>query len=408
MAGYEEKLLTLLVDKYRSSKKDSGTNTINRRTQLDPVKLYRKYRANNADIKQLLEVNEAVSCCAKKGWVEFSQPSFSDEIEKIYLVDAKITEIEAYLAKKYGYTTKSSKLQSLQSLLKEYSGVHEVLDNECAKLQALLAEHKLPQDYKQLPEIWKALAFVLDNKRLLYIREASMLIYGSSKYFEENTLNKVCSILRDYYGAPCGEGEMADEILERFQLVRAQPQLYIKGNVQLEYDGRLLDVSAVRDGIAINPKHLPDSVRVRAVRLMTVENWTSYQRLQDIDCCYIYLGGYANRWQRDFLQNLYDENPRLTYLHFGDIDAGGFYIYEQLCRLTGIPFSMYRMSVQELQEPRYAACLQPLTENDRLRLQSLLRREDFADVATYMLAHNVKLEQEIISLDLMLYQHTEN
>lgn len=404
MAGYEEKLLTLLVEKYRSSKKDRGTNVINRRTQLDPVKLYRKYRANNADIKQLMEVNRAINCCAKKGWLEFSQPSFSDEIEKIYLVDAKVTEIEAYLSKKYDYKTKSSKLQALQSLLTEYSGVHEVLDNECAKLQVLLAEHKLPVDYEQLPEIWKALAFVLDNKRLLYIREASMLIYGSSKYFEENTLNKVCSILRDYYSAPCGEGEMADEILERFQLFRAQPQLYIKGNVQLEFNGKLLDVSAVQDGIAINPKHLPDSVRVQAARLMTVENWTSYQRLQDIDCCYIYLGGYANRWQRDFLQNLYDENQGLTYLHFGDIDAGGFYIYEQLCRLTGIPFTMYKMSVSELQEKKYVACLQTLTENDKLRLQSLLHKEAFASVAAYMLAHNVKLEQEIISLDCTVYR----
>lgn len=408
MAGYEEKLLTLLVEKYRSSKKDSGINIINRRTQLDPVKLYRKYRANNADIKQLMEVNEAISCCAKKGWIEFSQPSFSEEIEKLYLVDAKITEIEAYLSKKYGYATKSSKLQALQGLLTEYSGVHEVLDNECAKLQALLTEHKLPADYKQLPEIWKALAFVLDNKRLLYIREASMLIYGSSKYFEENTLSKVCSILRDYYNKPCHEGEMPDEILERFQLVRAQPQLYIKGNVQLAYNGRLLAVSAVRDGVAINPKSLPDSVRVQATRLMTVENWTSYQRLKEPDCCYIYLGGYANRWQRDFLQNLYDENPGLTYLHFGDIDAGGFYIYEQLCRLTGIPFSMYKMSVQELQEKRYASCLQPLTENDKLRLRSLLHKESFAAVAAYMLEHNVKLEQEIISLDCTVYRQPKD
>ena len=396
-------MLTLLADKYRSSKKDSGTNIIKRRTQLDPVKLYRKYRDNNADIKQLMEVNETISCCAKKGWIEFSQPSFSAEIEKIYLVDAKIIEIEAYLSEKYGYVTKNSKLQVLQKLVTEYSGVNAVLDTECAKVKANLAENKLPKDYKQLSEIWKALAFVLDNRRMLYIREASMLIYGSSKYFEENTLNKVCSILREYYGKPCSEGEMPDEILECFQLFRTQPQLHIKGNVQLLYAGKLLDVSAASDGVAINPKCLPDSIRVQAAQLMTVENWTSYQRMHDIDCCYIYLGGYANRWQRDFLQNLYDENPGITYLHFGDIDAGGFYIYDHLCRLTGIPFSMYKMSVLELQEPKYVSCQQPLTENDRLRLQSLTQNERFAVVANYMLRHNVKLEQEIISLDCAVY-----
>ncbi|OLR59402.1 hypothetical protein BHF70_07075 [Anaerostipes sp. 494a] len=31
------------------------------------------------------------------------------------------------------------------------------------------------------------------------------------------------------------------------------------------------------------------------------------------------------------------------YLHFGDIDAGGYEIYENLCRKTGIPFGMYRL-----------------------------------------------------------------
>lgn len=405
MQGYEEKLLKLLVEKYRASKKDSGKNSVNRRTQLDPVKLYRKYRANDADIRQLEAVNAAVSQCAQRSWLTFTQAGFSDEIEKIYLVDEKISAIEAYLQRKYAYVTKSSKVQALQKLVAEYRGRASVLDAECAKVEMIVAANKIPKDYELLEDIWKALAFVVDNKRQLYIREASMLIYGSSKYFEENTLGRVCNILRDFYGKPCGEGELPDEILERFQIIHEQPQIYLKGNVQLIYAGKVLDVGAVRGGVAINPKYLPDSVQVRSAQLMTVENWTSYQRLQDDDCCYVYLGGYANRWQRDFLQNVYDENVQVKYFHFGDIDAGGFYIYEHLCQMTGIPFAMYKMSVEELQNEKYAACLQQLTANDKLRLASLAKNEKFALAANYMLEHNVKLEQEIISLDYTLYHH---
>ena len=403
MQGYEEKLLTLLVEKYRMSKKNTGAGVLNRRTQLDPAKLYKKYRANNADIKQLMEINAVVEGCAKKGWLTFTRQPYSDELGKIYLVDAKLEAIEAYLSKKYGYISQSSKQIMLEQLLESYSGIAPVLDAECGKVQEQLAAHKIPKDYEQLADIWKALAFIVDNKRFLYLREASMLIYGSSKYFEENTLKRVCHILRAYYHAPCGDHEIDDEILERFQIAREQPKLYIKGDVQLIYSGRVLDLSMLPDGVALNPKHLPDSVRINCARLMTVENWTSYQRLQEMDTCYIYLGGYANRWQRDFLQNLYDENFNLTYLHFGDLDAGGFYIYEHLCRLTGIPFMLYKMSLAELQNPKYAACLQPLTEIDRQRLQALAEKAKFSAIAKYMLEQNVKLEQEIISLDIALY-----
>ena len=79
------------------------------------------------------------------------------------------------------------------------------------------------------------------------------------------------------------------------------------------------------------------------------------------------------------------------------MDAGGLYIHEHLCRVTGIPFQMYRMSEQELTDPRFAACLHPLTQTDRIRLESLEKQDAYRELAAYMLQQNVKLEQEIIS-----------
>ncbi len=398
MQCYEEKLLTLLLEKYRSSKKDSGTGCVRRRTQLDPVKLYKKYRDNDADIRQLEAVKEAVGPGVCRGWLTLGRQGFSDEISKIYLVDEKVAEIEAYLSQKYGYVTKADKLAYLKNLCARYNGKNEVLDAECAKLQASLAANKIPKDYGQLEPVWQALAFIVANKRFLYLREVSMLLYGSSKYFEENTLQQVCQLLRDFYRAPCSEQELPDEILQRFNIVREEPRLYIKGDVQLDYGDRILDIGATRDGVGVSLRHLPDKILIHAARVMTVENWTSYQRSQQADTVYIYLGGYANRWQRAFLQQLYKDNRDVLYVHFGDIDAGGLYIHEHLCRITGISFAMHRMSVAELKDARFAACLQSLSDNDRNRLASLTKQEGYCALAEYMLAHNVKLEQEIISL----------
>lgn len=67
-----------------------------------------------------------------------------------------------------------------------------------------------------------------------------------------------------------------------------------------------------------------------------------------------------------------------------------------LCRMTGISFGMYKMSVEELQNPLFQSCLQRLTANDRRRLESLAQTEQFRDVAEYMLNRDVKLEQEIV------------
>ena len=101
--------------------------------------------------------------------------------------------------------------------------------------------------------------------------------------------------------------------------------------------------------------------------------------------------------QRDFLKKVYFDNPSAVYRHFGDIDAGGLYIHEHLCRVTGIPFRLYRMSREQLEDPYFQSCLHPLTEQDRVRLQSLEKQEAYRELAGYMLKRGVKLEQEIVS-----------
>ena len=139
-----------------------------------------------------------------------------------------------------------------------------------------------------------------------------------------------------------------------------------------------------------------EKIMISDRRFMTVENKTAYMRCDEEDTAYFYLGGYANRFQRECLKKIYADNPGVEYYHFGDIDAGGFYIYENLCRITGIAFQMYKMSVLELGSQQYAGCLQRLSENDRKRLQALKEYDKFGEVVQYMLENDVKLEQEIV------------
>lgn len=109
----------------------------------------------------------------------------------------------------------------------------------------------------------------------------------------------------------------------------------------------------------------------------------------------VYLGGYHNGVRRALLEEIYRAVPNIDFYHFGDIDVGGFLIYEDLCQRTGIPFKRYMMDLNDLKQ--YEAYGRALTENDRVRIEKMLKENPgaaYADVLTYMLAAGIKLEQE--------------
>ena len=97
------------------------------------------------------------------------------------------------------------------------------------------------------------------------------------------------------------------------------------------------------------------------------------------------------------LKEIYRQIPDAACLHFGDIDIGGFEIYEDLRRRTGIPFRPYYMDLATLRE--YERFARPLTENDRGRLSRLRdkhKEAPYLEVLDYMEDKGIKLEQECV------------
>lgn len=399
---YEKEILTALVENYRKSKKDAGNNKTNRRTQLKPEKLYKKYNANEGDFEEISKLNQSVENLSQKGFVTGETERFGTQLKCIYLVDEKVQEIEQYLNRQYGYVSKDMKIKSLQNIIDKYREASPICSQECAILEEDVRNRRLPQNMECLDDVLKAVAFIEKNQEDLYIREVSMKVYGDSKLFEDTTLPFVCNILRKYTIRDY-EDELSDEILLDYHIAKEPKKLCIKGNVVINISGKEVDVSGFTGGMEFMAS---DLVNVRAVKLMapefmTIENRTSYLRYHADHVVTFYLGGYANRHQRDFLKIVHASNPDVVYRHFGDIDAGGFWIHHHLCEMTGIEFGLFGMSVDELENSEYAKCLHPLTDNDRNRLRELGAMEMYAEVVAHMLKEGVKLEQEIVSLGLM-------
>ena len=137
-------------------------------------------------------------------------------------------------------------------------------------------------------------------------------------------------------------------------------------------------------------------------KVLTIENLTSFHRFIGNDTLCVYLGGFADRYQRSLLKNIYEIYPNAEYIHFGDIDCGGFYIWKALCEETGIPFRLIKMDSDTYSE-KYTEG-KALTENDRKRLEKMKTDPFFRQqwsLFDIILKKGFKIEQECIELALI-------
>ena len=138
-----------------------------------------------------------------------------------------------------------------------------------------------------------------------------------------------------------------------------------------------------------------EKLLIHAETIMTVENLTAFNRMNLDGIFFVFLSGYHSRIKQKLIQMIAGENKDKTWMHFGDIDPDGFDIVRHLERSTGITFELYRMGCAELK--KYQKYTKKLNQNDRAKTEELLKIERYRETVEYMMEHDCKLEQEIIS-----------
>ena len=246
-------------------------------------------------------------------------------------------------------------------------------------------------DFDSFRQILQVLASVFSVEEETYQRDFSVRVLGDSKAFEK-IRSKVATILMEY-----GEFDDAETVFEDLNIVKNPGHVYFKGAGTLNVNGQTIDLSQLSGDIGLSSKLLDaiTSVQVTGSKVITVENLTTFHSFSDSDALIIYLGGYHNSIRRKFIQRVFEQNKGKKYFHYGDIDAGGFYILKHLKRKTGISFEPLHMDTETLVQNEKS--WKKLTENDRNRLQNLLAENELSSTIRFMLENNCKLEQE--SLD---------
>ena len=391
---YIKDILEKLLHKYNT--RIAKSITTSRRVLIKPRDIFKGYADNNADMGKKEQLHYAIDELLDKGMITVDRLKYSTDVEKIYLCEDKVDNIYEYLSQKYGILPQRAIAEQLKEMLSNYVPCGPLVQNYC---DTLLKQLEDPRATMLLPMVHanlKMLCFLENNNQNVFIREASMLVYGDSKWFEKNNYEEICNILRTTLDAPKEENE---EILARYFVIPAEQEVFIKGDWTIEWKDHILETKYLQGGIAIASNDILDieKITIHAKRVMTIENKTAYQRMSMRGTACLYLGGFATRYQVAFLKKVIEDNPKVSYWHFGDIDIGGFFIHRHLCKATEKEFKLFAMELEQLKDERFAHCLQPLTDNDRNRMETLLEDERYEKVLTYMREMDVKLEQEIVA-----------
>ncbi len=393
---YKKEILDGLLKKYNS--RYAKNITTNRRIILKPSEVYKDYDKNNADILEKQRIYDAVKILKDKDFIDVKYLKFSDDIKQIYLVEENLDDLYKYLKDEYGVVPQSTISKQVHEIIEKYICVGGIVEKYCEDILVQIEDPRCTLNPTRIEANLKMLSFLEQNRENLYVREVSMLVYGDSKWFENNNYEEICTFVRTATGRIREDGERNDAILKLFDVTPIDQEVFIKGNWTIEWEQYVLDISKFKGGIAISSSDVQciKNISVNSKGVMTIENKTSFQRLKNEDFAMMYLGGFANRHQIEFLKKVILDNPNVRYYHFGDIDVGGFLIHKHLCRETAKEFELYCMGIEQLSDTRFSHCLRELTDNDKSRLVTLME-EPYCDVLEYMQEHNVKLEQEIVS-----------
>lgn len=407
MVRYDKLVINKLLDSYESSLLSTGENERTIHIEVRFTKTFLPayfdessgaYETIHIQMEQL-EKEELIQ-------IVWKDKKVNHIIQKVRLNVERLENAYAFVKR----TPKADLIRLNIEMLKEYYEQWDfanlpVCRNFAAFLIERLEENKTVKEFIQLEDmnesriLLSAVRAVEQNEKALYVREFSILNFQDSKVFEqlEGKVHHIFSRFDENY-----KSNDLTEWLSEHNIYQTPNFVYLKGNVSIRVGEEVIDLSGFWQGLGISGEDIErveilanDSVK----KIITIENLTTYFRWQETGSLIVYLGGYHNAVRRSLLKKIYSSFPDAGYHHFGDIDAGGFEIYRDLCEKTGIPFEMYRMNLEVLE--KYECFGKKLTQNDRKRLENILGsvEESVKELIVYMLQHDVRLEQECVGID---------
>lgn len=402
-SNIQKQILQKLLTKYESSKTYKGTNSVIQNFSIKPADIFKEYEKDSTDINAIEDFEKQCELLKSEGLIQLAWKY--ERISKIVLIatEKNWNKIRIIL----GVKDKNTRLKeeiTFYSSVSEKTSSHKIIKDFCKTQIERLQGGKIAEySLEDANNIIALLSFILQNKNEILERELSISVLANSKSWESKYKTKILRILKksgyfDYLIENCAdEKEVNKVILEECNIFANPSYVYFKGNGTIFFENGTVTKTCSEIPFAISSASIGkiNSFEITDSKIMTVENLTSFNRINNSDTFYIFLSGYHNSAKQNFLKKIYCQNAGKEYFHFGDIDPDGFYILENLRSKTNIPFKPYKMGISELE--KYSDYTKTLEENDILKAKALIDKGQHKEIMEYMLKHNQKLEQEIIS-----------
>ncbi len=393
-------ILDKLLKKYENSKSYKGENSVRQSFAVEPSKIFEKYEDDFADLDEVKNFEQDVAWLQQSGLIDIVYKD--SHIAKIIAIDEE--NVWNQLRNILGVKEKKILLQESLDFYTSCQDKHSVIKNFCnSQIERINQGKKELYPLESTKNIVAFLDYILNNQQEILERELSVEVAHDSKVWEKSYRSQVCKILREsgcFDELASQESEIKEfekKILEELNVYPNPSYVHFKGNAKIIFDNGDI-ISVLRD----RPLALPftilntiTKIEIFEKTLMTVENLTSFNRVQHDNTFFVYLSGYHNTAKRKFIQLIKNQNETLEFYHFGDIDPDGLLILENLKYKTGIDFKPFCMGVEQLK--KYERYCKPLVENDTVKADGLIKSGKYVETVQYMLDNNVKLEQEIIS-----------
>ncbi|MDI3534879.1 MAG: hypothetical protein PWQ82_1244 [Thermosediminibacterales bacterium] len=410
---YDKLILNNLLDKYERRGLNKENNKPVRRIFFHFNKKNLPDYFVDTTSKYKREINAIAQHLAQKGfikihWVKFEEGNL---IDKVSLNTDAVDEIYKHLGRK----PKWEKVEKIKKLIADYkrsypswvtsfyNHLYESLDK--GKSVNSYIDIDYPNDVEKLFLIINSISEV---KEEIPKRVFSIKVLGNSKEFERFS-GRVLKIIREFNTSM--ELEDDRELLAEYGIVDNPQHIFLSGDVTFKVRGKGISIREFYPDVGISTETVKDLeiMELNARYVITVENLTSYYQLiktQSPGFIAVYLGGYHNMPRRQLLMKIHgfcrQNKIDIPFYHWGDIDYGGFTIFEHLRRGCEIDFKPVLMDVETLLKHKDYAL--PINKNYRSKLKNLLNKDEFGrfhSVITEMLKENIRLEQESVSPDLL-------
>ncbi len=395
---YEDMVLNALLDKYEKSGKAKGRDT-GRRIILTEKDLPLLFRYSTPEEKHA--AISSLEGLSDEGILSFSYlPGEEGNIIEKAILNEKNAE-KAFL--KAGREPSSILLASiLEETERSISAMPESEIRLFLEKEAIRMKEKRAPDFRffsrdmaENRDMLKALEALASLDKSVTKRVFSAEVFNDSKRFERSAEAPVLKVLRALH-RDAGK----DDLLSLYGVSGYPEIIEFCGKLRITFkDGSVFDASGLMHGAYINSESISEiaSVSSEAQKVISIENKANY-----IDCIrknrsdgdiVIWHGGFYSPAKGKFLKALATLNAQ--WLHWSDIDIGGFRIFIRLkenIREDAIPIMMDDTTL--LLNKAWA---QSISTEYREELKALLEDKSFSifhKTIEAMIPSSIRLEQE--------------